>query len=494
MNNRGEKQVRILCVGADFDDGDGLSGFDVRHVEAVDDARVLLDGGDDDPTDQWYPDCIVSAALNDTGGDDGLDFLRWVGDHTPRVATVLAPGTDGDERLASRAVAAGITGYCLASDSLEETVRAAVERVRLVRGPDHDHSADRRYRTLAENLPNGAVALYDRDLRYLVIGGTVFDDLELDRDQLEGKRLEDVHSGPYLEQYLPLYRAALDGERSEFEFAYRGHVYRGHTVPVRNQDDEVVAGMALTQDVTDEHERRARLERQNQRLDRFAGVVSHDLRSPLNVIGGSLALLREAARDGDGDLVEENVDRISRACRRMDDIIDNVLTLARHSREVEALEDVSFEETVSRVWKHVDAPDATLVVDVGTDEEVTVRADARALSRLLENLLSNAVEHGSTAGAEAVTVRVEWFDGDDHGFAVADDGPGMTAEEREQAFEWGYTTDRTGSGLGLSIVESVCEAHGWSVSVTESAIGGARFEVRDVVRVTAANDATERND
>ena len=65
----------------------------------------------------------------------------------------------------------------------------------------------------------------------------------------------------------------------------------------------------------------------------------------------------------------------------------------------------------------------------------------------------------------------------DGGFAVADDGPGIPADDRDRVFESGYTTG-DGTGLGLAIVKTIAEAHGWTVSVTESDAGGARFVVR----------------
>jgi signal transduction histidine kinase len=64
------------------------------------------------------------------------------------------------------------------------------------------------------------------------------------------------------------------------------------------------------------------------------------------------------------------------------------------------------------------------------------------------------------------------------GFAVADDGPGIPEDERDDVFDHGFTTAEDGTGFGLAIVERIAQAHGWSVSVTEGRDGGARFEFR----------------
>jgi signal transduction histidine kinase len=78
-----------------------------------------------------------------------------------------------------------------------------------------------------------------------------------------------------------------------------------------------------------------------------------------------------------------------------------------------------------------------------------------------------------------VTVTVGELE-DGNGFYIADDGEGIPESEREEVFETGYSTSEHGTGFGLSIVEEIVTAHGWSIDVTESDDGGARFEVSGV--------------
>ncbi|MFB6271074.1 MAG: sensor histidine kinase, partial [Halobacterium sp.] len=101
----------------------------------------------------------------------------------------------------------------------------------------------------------------------------------------------------------------------------------------------------------------------------------------------------------------------------------------------------------------------------------------------------DAVEHGSRAEdsqddedvpGRAASVTVTVGDAGSDGFYVADDGPGIPESERDAVFEGGYTTAEDGTGFGLAIVEDIVEAHGWTVDVTASEDGGARFDVRGV--------------
>ncbi|MFB6308476.1 MAG: ATP-binding protein [Haloarculaceae archaeon] len=206
-----------------------------------------------------------------------------------------------------------------------------------------------------------------------------------------------------------------------------------------------------------------RLERQNERLETFASIVSHDLRNPLNVVAGSLQLAEETGEP-------EHFERATDALDRMEELIDDLLSLARTHENVSECEPVRLENVVTRSWHHVDTSDATL--KSSTDRAVT--ADESRLQQLLENLFRNALEHGSTdSGPVTVTV------GDlDDGFYVEDDGPGIPPDERECVFESGFSTAESGTGLGLAIVERIVDGHGWTISVTDGDDGGARFEIR----------------
>ncbi|WP_201740296.1 hybrid sensor histidine kinase/response regulator [Salinigranum halophilum] len=214
-------------------------------------------------------------------------------------------------------------------------------------------------------------------------------------------------------------------------------------------------------DITERKRKERELRRERDRLDEFAGFVSHDLRGPLSIASGYLEL---ACTECESDALPA----IGRALDRMDQLITDLLTLAREGETVGAVAPVSLCDLVPRCWQHVETAEARLVVE----SPPTVRADRSRLTTLLENLFRNAVEHGGTD----VTITVgELVDGE--GFYVADDGPGIPRADRSTVFEAGYSKHSDGTGLGLAIVEQIAEAHGWEVSVTESTHGGARFEV-----------------
>jgi PAS domain S-box-containing protein len=215
-------------------------------------------------------------------------------------------------------------------------------------------------------------------------------------------------------------------------------------------------------DITDRKASERQLERQNERLDEFTSIVSHDLRNPLNVASGKLDLARE---DCDSDHLAD----AERALERMDDLVDDLLTVARQGQPVTDPALIDLERIVTTCWTNVDTADATLSIEV----DRLIRADRTRLKQLFENLIRNAVEHGGST----VTVTVGELD---DGFYVADDGAGIDDADRSSVFDAGYSTDDDGTGFGLNIVAQVADAHGWDVDVTEAAAGGARFEVTGV--------------
>ena len=94
----------------------------------------------------------------------------------------------------------------------------------------------------------------------------------------------------------------------------------------------------------------------------------------------------------------------------------------------------------------------------------------KALEASFENLFRDAVEHAD----EDVTVRIGRSSTT---LFVEDDDPGIADGAHDRAFEHGRTTSESGTGFGLSIVETIADAHGWAVTAEEGTNGGARFEL-----------------
>ena len=184
--------------------------------------------------------------------------------------------------------------------------------------------------------------------------------------------------------------------------------------------------------------------------------ISHDLRTPLTRMRLALALLPP---DVDADLVA----RFERNLESMDQLIGDALRFARGTRE--APEPLSIAVVVREVVHTFDQP---IVLREQCADDVTVGLAPSAFRRVLVNLIANATQYGDKVCVTVFPDRV----------LIADNGPGIPADEREQVFQPFYRLDEArqaatgGSGLGLAIVAQLCQAHGWQVSLGESELGG----------------------
>jgi len=207
------------------------------------------------------------------------------------------------------------------------------------------------------------------------------------------------------------------------------------------------------------------LEQRARQFETFGDILSHDLTSPLATLRGRLELARATGDDEHFDEAEDAFERVST-------LVDELATVMREGRVVNTLTAVDVGPVARELWGALDTGETTLTVgEVGE-----VRADERALTRLLQNLFRNSIEHGP-----ATTVVVGPLD-EGEGFFVADDGPGIPAADRDRVFEPGYSTKEGGTGFGMISAQQIALAHDWDLSVSASADGGARFEVRGVER------------
>ncbi|MFY4812337.1 PAS domain S-box protein [Haloarcula sp. AONF1] len=334
-----------------------------------------------------------------------------------------------------------------------------------------------RYETIIEAVGDPVYTLDDEGV-FTYVNEAVKRLTGFESDELVGEHISTIMAGEDISRGSDLIRTMLsDPTRQNVTFETDIVDQAGEHTPIEihiallpTADGEFNGTAGVIRDISDRKKR----ERQ---LAEFASVVSHDLRNPLNVVKGRISVARTS-----GDV--SHLEAAASAADRMDELINDLLTLARQGDTVGETTMVDLAALAGQAWVDVETGEATLEKD-GT---ATIEADAARLRAVFENLFRNSVEHGTTnsraqsdntgahegcAGNEPITVSVGTTD---TGFYIADDGAGIPPEERDDVFERGYTTSTTGTGFGLAIVAEIAQAHGWSVSVTESEDGGTRFE------------------
>ncbi|MFH2009742.1 MAG: HAMP domain-containing sensor histidine kinase [bacterium] len=212
----------------------------------------------------------------------------------------------------------------------------------------------------------------------------------------------------------------------------------------------------------------------------FVSTVTHELKTPLSLIR-MYAELMTLDRPGAAERRPEYAAILTRETDRLSRLIDNVLDLSRLERGLGATTPQRGDlgqlvrEAVSVQQDGPNADRAEIEVSL-PEQPAHAEVDAEAVRLALLNLLDNAVKYG----AKRVEVSIA-AQGDRWAITVADDGPGIPPEERERLFERFFRgrqalgSRERGSGIGLSLVQLVAEAHGGSVSVADRERGGTAF-------------------
>ena len=215
------------------------------------------------------------------------------------------------------------------------------------------------------------------------------------------------------------------------------------------------------------------------KLRRFVADASHELRTPLTSIRGFAELHRQGAVP-EGEKTKELISRIEKESMRMGYLVEDLLLLARmdQSREL-VLVDLDLSSLVTEAVTSAQAagPDHPITSEIA--HNIHTQGDADKVYQVVTNLLANARAH--TPAGTAIHVST-YATKDGSYVSVADNGPGLSAEDQLHVFERFYRVDSSrqrssddGSGLGLSIVDEVMKAHGGAVSVASEPGKGATF-------------------
>ncbi|MFC7077621.1 ATP-binding response regulator [Haloarcula halophila] len=405
-------------------------------------------------------DCVVSDY--EMPEMDGLELLRSIRQFEPTLPFILLTGR-GDEETASEAIAAGVADYLLKLEVVEDKQYGRLAN--RIENVVSQNRTRKKFESLVENSPDG-IAQLDTDGRLLSVNPAMADQLRGERTELTDRQLTAVMDTETATARIEATREAVEtGDPVHTEDTVAGRYYSNQFVPVDGHRGTDWVQL-VSRDITERIEREQELQRQNERLDQFASVVSHDLRNPLNVANSALDLLSEP----DDETEAEYHAKIDRSLDRMAAIIDDVLALARNGQTVDEPSVVSLSTIATDAWDYVETVESELIVT----DDFTFRADPGRLRDMLANAFRNAVEHNDSP----VTVEVGTLT-DGTGFYVADDGDGIE-DGVDDIFQMGNSASEAGTGMGLAIVSEIATAHGWTVEATEGDTGGARFEVTGV--------------
>jgi signal transduction histidine kinase len=246
------------------------------------------------------------------------------------------------------------------------------------------------------------------------------------------------------------------------------------------RDDLLRAEQATAETLARQNEQLRELDRMK---DRFVGTVSHELRTPLTSILGCTEMLLDDDAGALAAAQRHLIEIVDRNCRRLDRLVDDILTTARieSGRFSHEPRQIDFAEVVTQEVEAIKAAaqQAGVALELrAPDGELILNGDPMRLAQLCDNLLTNAVKFTPAGGS--VTVILQVRDRTAH-LEVRDTGPGIPQEELPLLFGRFYrasTAGQTrGTGLGLSIAKTIAEAHDGGISVRSAVGAGTTFSV-----------------
>lgn len=229
---------------------------------------------------------------------------------------------------------------------------------------------------------------------------------------------------------------------------------------------------------------RAPLLRVEQTRRDFVANISHELKTPI----GAIAILSEAVEGAadDPEAVRHFAGRLNKETARVSEMVSQIINLSRLQSDQPMMTPQQVDvchvlaDAVERNRELADSREVNLVVKAEPDLEI--QGDPAQLTDAVSNLIHNAIVYSNPRARVAVSSRlVHDVDGDRADIAVADNGIGITDEDQRRIFERFYrvdyarSRDNGGTGLGLSLVKHIAQAHGGSVDVWSKVGQGSTF-------------------
>ena len=350
------------------------------------------------------------------------------------------------------------------------------------------------YRAVLSQFPNGAVLLFDGDLRYRLAEGQGLGEVGLSKAGLEGRTIWEALPSETCAAIEPAYRAALAGQPTTFDVPFGGRHFSVHVSPLSTAGSGQL-GMVVTLDITERKQAEDDVRRLNAalsqkvveataamgELEAFSYSVSHDLRAPIRHINGFVDMLQRRLGAALDETARRHLDTIARASRHMGQLIDDLLAFSRMSRGDLMRARVSLgslaREVIEGLRPEVDGRSIEWKVNGLPD----VSGDPAMLRIVLTNLLGNAVKYTRPRAQAIIEIGQSAGRPGEVVLFVKDNGVGFEMQYADKLFGVFQRLHRSeefeGTGIGLATVRRIVHRHGGRTWAEASVDAGATFFV-----------------
>ncbi len=455
---------------------------------------------------QKPPDLVLSDIMMPTL--DGFGLLRALRNHEAlKTIPIILLSARAGEEARIEGLQAGADDYLVKPFNARELLARVKANLNLElhrarqEAEASKQESEERYKSLFNQAAAG-IAQTDLAGKFLLVNQRFCEMVGRSQDELLGIRMQDITPAEDLKENVPAFeQTVMNGIPFAIEKRYMRpdgtHIWvRNHVSLVREKEGVVPqAVLAISQDITDRKEAEmaleaaqarlkkytAKLERSNKELEHFAMIASHDLQEPLRKVILFSEHLRTILENQLTDEAQDDIERLQRATRRMQNLIDDLLDLSRVTRKGK-----SFQKTeLASIMKEVTAELHFALKESGGRIELgpmmTIDADPGQMHQLLECLIDNALKFHREGCPPVIKVSAQPLDSQYCQLTVEDNGIGIKSEYQERIFDTftrlhGKNT-YPGTGIGLAIVKKIAERHNGTVKVESLPDQGSNFIV-----------------
>jgi PAS domain S-box-containing protein len=341
------------------------------------------------------------------------------------------------------------------------------------------------YRTLGNNIPNGAVFMIDRNYNYIIAEGEEFAKLGRTSEYYVGKNASDIYTPERFKRLSYYFEKLFNGENVSFEWEFNGQDYIFLGKPCIEKNGDIPTAILLTQNITDSKIQASKLkktlgelEAKNFELDSFVYRTSHDLRSPLASI---LGLVEIMLKEKEIKYIYDCTLKIRDSVRRLDTTISSILDYSRNGN----LEIQENDVDIQAIWKlsleaHCNMPKAdSISFSYESNLTSAIKIDAFRLSVIFNNLVSNAIKYSDQNKQQCFVKLSVRRSVNGLQFILKDNGLGVPQEHQSHVFNMFYRANglSQGAGLGLYIVKQAIDKLGGVIFMDSEEGVGTTFTI-----------------
>lgn len=369
------------------------------------------------------------------------------------------------------------------------------------------------YRTLANNIPDSMVMLYDNSLRYTLVDGSAeYNFGRYKSNEIIGKGIKEVLSVEQYNNSIAYYLDALKGLENVTETEENGRYYKVHFMPVKNTQGEIFSGMVVAHDITELKQYQKELElrieelnRSNTDLEQFAYVASHDLQEPLRKIQAFGDRLSLKFKEELGDDGKNYIERMLNASARMQILIDDLLTFSRLTRSKEPFVKLDLQSILNDVLIDLEITIENKEAVIKVEDFPSIFGIPGQIRQLFQNMLSNALKFSKNNEAPVIKIRSEVVNGKniqdtDYNYGdykycriyIQDNGIGFEKKYLDRIFvifqRLHGRNDYQGSGIGLAVCKKIVENHRGFITAESTLNQGSSFIITIPLKQHKDND------